>query len=98
MIDIRVRPSARAEVSAARRYYQQEAQLGDAFLAEVEHAIDGLRQMPTRYPEVRPAVRRVLVRRFPYAVYFRIFEGKSLVVLAVLHQHRGPDVISRKTR
>jgi len=41
------------------------------------------------YPIVYEDVRRVLVRRFPYSVFF-VLERTRAVVLAVHHQHRDP--------
>ena len=45
--------------------------------------------MPERYAIVRGEARRVLLRRFPYAVYF--VAGPELVsVLACFHARRDP--------
>jgi toxin ParE1/3/4 len=44
---------------------------------------------PLAYPRVRGDTRRALVRRFPYAVYFRPTADET-VVLAVMHGRRNP--------
>jgi plasmid stabilization system protein ParE len=46
-------------------------------------------QNPLAYPRVRADTRRGLVRRFPYAVYFRP-TADEIVVLAVMHGRRNP--------
>jgi len=44
---------------------------------------------PFKYQDLRSGIRRALVRRFPYAVYFAVEAGVA-VVLAVLHVGRDP--------
>jgi toxin ParE1/3/4 len=41
------------------------------------------------HPEVRPGVRRALLRRFPYGVFFAAGDV-AITVLAVLHHRRSP--------
>jgi plasmid stabilization system protein ParE len=36
-------------------------------------------------------VRRALLHQFPYGIYF-LSEREAVVILAVLHSHRNPDV------
>jgi len=51
--------------------------------------IASILQNPLAYPRVYGDIRRALVQRFPYAVYFRPL-GDELVVLAVMHGRRLP--------
>jgi plasmid stabilization system protein ParE len=58
-------------------------------------ALDAALSMITRYPDscpfVAPALRRVLLRRFPHAVYYR--HQKDLIqVIAILHTSRSPRI------
>lgn len=46
-------------------------------------------EQPLAYPRVRGETRRGLVRRFPYAIYFRILAGE-VVILAVMHGRQHP--------
>lgn len=48
--------------------------LGEAFLAEVQHAVDALVATPLAGQAVDGDVRWWLVRRFPYSVFYRIRE------------------------
>jgi toxin ParE1/3/4 len=45
---------------------------------------------PNQYPVVHRNVRRALVRRFPYGVFY-VVEGQRIVVLAVFHGSRDPS-------
>ena len=53
--------------------------------------------MPTRWSVVEDDIRRSLIKRFPYVIYFRLVENNILRVLVVKHQRRHPNYgIKRK--
>ena len=88
------RPEARDELREAQRWYEERAPgLGARFALAVEAAVEALVQAPQRYPIVHREVRRVLLRRFPYAVFYRATE-KEIVVLAVFHLARDPGSLA----
>jgi plasmid stabilization system protein ParE len=84
------RPEAEAELLGARAWYEGErVGLGAIFAAAVETTVTAILQNPLAYPRVKGDTRRALVRRFPYAVYFRPI-GDEIIVLAVMHGRRPP--------
>ena len=86
------RKAAAADLAEAYRRYEGEAAgLGEELLAAVHGAAAGAAEEPERYPVVRGDVRRVLVRRFPYAVFYRVRRSR-VVVIAVVHHRRDPHV------
>jgi plasmid stabilization system protein ParE len=90
MTRIIVRSAAEADISEAALWYEDRAVgLGAEFLRAADAAIVGLRRMPERFPRVYGDVRRVLVRRFPYAFYF-VPSGDAVVVIACMHVRRDP--------
>ncbi len=88
---IRYRRAARMELRDAYRWYEtQRPGLGEDLLRRVEETLDRIRQNPEAFPVVHPAgVRRALIDRFPYAVFFRM-EGVTAIVYAVYHAKRDP--------
>lgn len=70
-------------------YEEREPGLGERFLDEVDRLLLQVQENPLQFPAFDYGVRRGLVKSFPYAVYFFIDDG-TIVVLAVLHQHRRP--------
>jgi plasmid stabilization system protein ParE len=86
---------ATAELEEAEDWYEdQRAGLGDDLAAEVDRALEVIRESPTiwpRWPEspIAPYVRRYLMSRFPYALAY-IAEPARIVVLAVAHTKRRP--------
>lgn len=84
------RPQAQAEVEAARRWYEREsAGLGSRFASAVDEALGRLVERPLAFPCVSGDIRRALLKRFPYAVFFRARESE-IVVVAVMHGRRHP--------
>jgi plasmid stabilization system protein ParE len=88
---VNVQPRAEAEADEAAAWYEaQQPGLGIEFLLELDAAIEKAAETPLVYRTIFREVRRVLLRRFPYAVYF-LFEGELMEVFAVLHQQRVPS-------
>ena len=86
-----VRPVALAEMEAARDWYEdQRSGLGTEFVAEVRTAFAHIVQAPTAFPQVHHAIRRLLLRRFPYAILYHD-ALREVVVLAVIHLRRDPQ-------
>jgi plasmid stabilization system protein ParE len=76
-------------------YERQQSELGLEFLDELRGSYDRIADNPLKYQELRSGIRRALLRRFPYAVYFAI-EDAVVVILAVLHVGRDPAEWQRR--
>ena len=82
--------SAREEyLEAIASYDRHGHKLGDAFIAEVESAIQRIRENPEAWIRITPQVRRCTVKRFPYNLLYRL-SGESIMIIAVMHQRRNP--------
>ena len=61
------------DVEAAFDWYESQApELGIQFLGELRATYDRIAAGPAKYQLAGTRVRRALLRRFPYAVYFAI--------------------------
>ncbi len=78
-------------LNAAQGHDESRPGCGSRFLDEVEACLQSIAEMPLSFPEVDDGVRRALLRRFRYAVYFRIIDSSTIDVLGVLHQHQHED-------
>ena len=89
-------PPVDADVEAAFEWYENERPgLGVEFLDELRSTYNRIGDGPLKYQELRGGIRRALLRRFPYAVYFAI-EADIIVVVAVLHASRDPAEWQRR--
>ena len=83
-----IRPEAEADLAAAAAWY---ARIGHErrFEQRIENTLAGIVDGPLRFPVVYEDVRRALVRRYPYAIFY-VVEPDRIAVLAILHQRRDP--------
>ena len=89
-------PRADLDIEAAFLWYEKEQSgLGLEFLDELRATYHRIIEGPYKYPHLRSGVRRALVKRFPYIVYFAV-EPTVIVVLAVLHASRDPAAWQRR--
>ena len=66
-----LRPEAEADALEAYRWYNEQLPgLGEEFLAEVDRALETIRANPETPRKLHREFRRVLTRRFPYAVFY----------------------------
>lgn len=85
-----VRPEAEAEMAEAFDWYEERvAGLGSDFLLNVDAAFNAILRNPHQFPLVHQNLRRTLIRRFPYQIFF-VVEEHRVVVLAVFHAKRNP--------
>jgi plasmid stabilization system protein ParE len=83
-------PLAEVEFEDARLWYEkQQPGLGMEFAIEVEAAIERIRQSPEMYARVSKDYRRVILKRFPYAIYYE-FTGEIATVYTVFHCAQNP--------
>jgi len=88
---LRVRKTARAEVAAAFDWYlERSPTAAQRFLEAVDDAMRVIEEAPERHPVIRGRLRRVLLRRFPYGVYYKVFPS-TISIGGVIHGHRHPD-------
>lgn len=88
-------PEAQADVLSAAAYYESERYgLGIDFLNEVEHAAALIAATPLAFTLVEDRVRRVLLRRFPYGVFYEVGDARDLII-AVVDLRQAPEEILR---
>jgi plasmid stabilization system protein ParE len=86
---IRVLSPALRDIAAARRFYDRQGEeVGDYFFDSIFADVDSLGLYAGIHP-VHFGYRRLLARRFPYAIYYRI-AGDEVVVYRILDCRRDP--------
>ena len=84
-------PEAELDVNDAYWWYEEKDQgLGDDFLRSLEQAYSRITTHPQQFPLRFDDVRRILIRRFPYAVYF-YYDEFNVYVTYVFHTAQDPD-------
>ena len=89
---LRVLPDAEAELQSAATWYEEKRRgLGIEFVAVLDRAFQSVLENPGACPVWRPdrSYRRLLLKRFPYVVFFRI-DAATVEIVAVAHAKRNP--------
>ena len=84
-------PDAEAELIETARFYEKRLPiLGNQWLDAVDQAVEKIVATPTRWRIVEKDVRRYLVPRFPYTIYYRVL-ADEVRILAFKHHKRHPS-------
>lgn len=70
-------------------YEKQEQGIGRQFAKNLLDLLENIQLQPFSFPTSHAVFRKALMRKFPYAVYFQIFDEK-IVVIAIIHGARHP--------
>lgn len=89
-MQLELAPEANADINeAVAWYFEADQDLGVRFAIEVRRMINHIAEYPDASTEIKPGIRRAVLHRFPYSVFYAV--GDELIeVFAVVHQHRDP--------
>jgi plasmid stabilization system protein ParE len=89
-------PQARTEIKETVAWYDRQGPgLGDRFQQTLEKPLSNIENHPLAYPKVRGGRRRILLRKFPYAIIYRPV-GEMIYVFACIHHKRNPKHRQRR--
>jgi len=71
-------------------YESQRIGLGEDFLLTLEESYSKITRTPKIYQLIYKTVRRKLLRRFPYGLFF-VLRGDEVIIIAVMHTRRKPS-------
>ena len=85
-------PAVERELELIRNYYEDRSPgLGREFIDEFERQILRIAATPEKWMVLGRDVRRCLMKRFPYVIYFRRVNPDRIRVTVVKHQRRHPQ-------
>ncbi len=83
--------AARGELIEAQDWYEREATgLGRRFRQAIDALMDRMSDNPREFPIVFKNIRRALLQRFPYSLFF-VVDDDALIVIACFHASRDPS-------
>lgn len=89
-----VRAEARRDIREARAWYSAiSPSLARDFIIAVERATTLAAEHPLAFQIAHRSFRRILLRRFPYALFYHA-TAERIVIVAVLHQARDPEALT----
>ena len=69
---------------------EQSPEAGDKFIEEVDKCLDLISEFPEAWPRMRGNVRRIVVSRYRYNIFYRIIADGNIQVLSVEHGRKRP--------
>jgi len=96
MSDLIVLLQAEIDIQAAfNRYEEFQEGRGEVFLRHLDAALTLLRAHPEIAPQYGGAYRRMLVRDFPYGIFYQT-QPTRLIVASVMDLRQDPERLRRK--
>ena len=93
---LRLTPEAELDLDEAHLWYHRQApERAAAFLAAVNACLASIQRHPHAFALVDSTMRRALIRRFPYVVFYEI-EPRQILVYGVFHGARDPRAWRRR--
>lgn len=92
-----IEPEAEADIEATFRWYEERSKgLGSEFLRAVDAIFASIRRHPLAFPIVYKQMRRALLRRFPYGIFYIVEDSSKIAVLGCFHAKRHPKSWQRR--
>ena len=89
-LKVRFTPEAVAEADRAADWYARRSlAASEAFVREIDIAIQEVLTFPEAWPSYRKNCRRRVLSRFPFSIVYRIV-GDVLEIVAVVHDKKRP--------
>lgn len=96
MIDLILLLQADLDIQAAfDRYEDYQGGRGEVFMRQLDAAFTMLRQHPEIAPVYEGAYRRMLIREFPYGIFYQA-QPNRIVVSAIMDLRQDPQAIRNK--
>jgi hypothetical protein len=71
-------------------YNDKSSELGERFFLSVSGSLKSILRAPIQYPKYSKEIRRCLIKRFPFAIFYFIYKNE-IVIIAVMHLKREPN-------
>jgi len=94
--DLLIRQDAEEDILQAYQWYEkQRRRLGEDFIQCVEDTLYRIQNNPFQYSQVHKKIRRALISRFPYAIFYLI-KNDSISIISVFHCRRNPQIWQKR--
>ncbi len=89
-MNVELLPEAQSDIRSTIAYYRTfSPALANTFMSSVSSTLLRLETFPQSGHLVGPATRRIVIKNFPYGIFYRV-ENETIFVLSVAHLKRKP--------
>jgi len=72
-------------------YYEESPKVADTFFKRISLGFENIKQSPNTFPIAHKDVRKYVVKKFPFVIYYRIIDT-VIQVIAIFHTSRNPEI------
>jgi toxin ParE1/3/4 len=72
-------------------YYEDSPKVADTFFKRINLGFENIKQNPNSFPIAHKDVRKYVVEKFPFVIYYRIVDT-VIQVIAIFHTSRNPEI------
>ncbi|HEU5054066.1 MAG TPA: type II toxin-antitoxin system RelE/ParE family toxin [Hanamia sp.] len=96
--EIIIKPIVLLDLDEALLWYEAEQPgLAKRFYQSFEIAIERIRKNPNAFFDVAPEVKKILLKKFPYKIFYTI-SGNKIIILGIAHVKRSNAYIRKRLR
>lgn len=90
--NIELSDEAEADLDDSYNYYNEISfSVADTFIKQIGLSFDFIKQNPEVSPVILRSLRKFVVVRFPFVIYYRLIE-ETIQVVAIFHTSRNPKI------
>lgn len=78
-------------------YFEDSPKVADTFFKQINNGFENIKRAPESFPFAHKDVRKYVVKKFPFVIYYRVMETRLIQVIAVFHTSRTPEVWNERT-
>ena len=98
MLDVIFSERAELDLNEIADWYKNiRAGLEQEFLICIEAEVELIRKKPLIYKEFYKNVRKAIINKFPYGIYYLI-EEERILLISISHHKRGQKTIRKKLK
>ena len=72
-------------------YFEDSSKVADTFFKRINLGFENIKQNPYSFPIAHKNVRKYVVKKFPFVIYYQILD-KVIQVIALFHTSRNPEI------
>ena len=72
-------------------YYEDSSKVAETFFNQINLCFENIKQNPKSFPIAHKDLRKYVVKKFPFVIYYRILDTE-IQVIAIFHTSRNPEI------
>lgn len=95
---VQLADGAKRDFADGLRWYRKRSdRAANHFVEEINDAITKILKDPARNRQIRPDIRTIRIKRYPYSLIYLIHPD-AIIIVAVAHSKRRPGYWSRRLK